>query len=80
MCSSTEHEIGSGPAPFIPPERPGGRMNTTDPDARRMKQGPRSARPTQAVTTEQQIVIAAERADDGTDFAQLNPMIATAAR
>jgi transposase len=31
--------MGSGPAPFTPPPRPQGKLNTTDPDARRMKLG-----------------------------------------
>jgi transposase len=74
--------MGSGPDPFTPPARPDGKINTTDPDARRMKQG-RTFIPAynaQAVTTEQQIVIAAEIAIEGIDFAQLEPMIATAER
>jgi transposase len=70
-------QMGSGPRPFTPPARPEGKLNTTDPDARRMKQG-RAFIPAynaQAVTTEQQIVIAAELTTEGVDFEQLNPMI-----
>jgi transposase len=73
-------QMGSGPRPFMPPERPEGRLNTTDPDARRMKQG-RAFIPAynaQAVTTEQQIVIAAELTTEGVDFEQLSPMITAA--
>ena len=71
---------GQGPAPHSPPEQPQGKVNTTDPDARRMKSG-REFMPAynaQAVTTEGQIVIAAEITTDGVDFAQLAPMITRA--
>ena len=73
-------QMGSGPRPHTPPPRPEGQLNTTDPDARRMKQG-RAFIPAynaQAVTTEQQIVIAAELTTEGVDFEQLNPMITAA--
>lgn len=72
--------MGSGPAPFTPPPRPQGKLNTTDPDARRMKLG-REFRPAynaQVVTTEQQIVLAAELTTDGVDFQQLDPMLKAA--
>ena len=75
-------QMGSGPRPHTPAPRPDGQLNTTDPDARRMKQG-RAFLPAynaQAVTTEQQIVIAAELITEGVDFEQLDPMIATAER
>jgi transposase len=75
-------QMGAGPRPHSPPARPEGKLNTTDPDARRMKQG-RAFIPAynaQAVTTEQQIVIAAELTTEGVDFEQLDPMIATAER
>ena len=75
-------QMGSGPRPHTPPPRPEGQLNTTDPDARRMKLG-RTFIPAynaQAVTTEQQIVIAAELTTEGVDFEQLEPMITTAAR
>ena len=75
-------QIGSGPRPYTPSARPEGQLNTTDPDARRMKSG-RTFMPAynaQAVTTEQQIVIAAELTSEGVDFEQLEPMIATAQR
>jgi hypothetical protein len=74
--------MGSGPTPYTPPARPEGKLNTTDPDAKRMKQG-RAFVPAcnaQAVSTEQQIVIAAEITTDGVDFQQLNPMIEHAER
>lgn len=75
-------QMGSGPRPHSPCARPEGKLNTTDPDARRMKQG-RAFIPAdnaQAVTTEQQIVVAAELTTEGVDFEQLEPMIATAER
>jgi transposase len=75
-------QMGSGPRPYTPPARPEGQLNTTDPDARRMKSGPAfmPAYNAQAVTTERQIVIAAELTNEGVDFEQLDPMIATAER
>jgi transposase len=75
-------QMGSGPRPHTPPPRPEGKLNTTDPDARRMKQG-RAFIPAynaQAVTTEQQIVIAAEVITEGVDFEQLDPMVTAAER
>jgi hypothetical protein len=75
-------QMGSGPRPFTPPARPDGKLNTTDPDARRMKRG-RAFIPAynaQAVTTEQQIVIGVELTTEGVDFEQLEPMIASAER
>jgi transposase len=73
-------QMGSGPAPHTPPARPEGKLNTTDPDARRMKRGPAfiPAFNAQAVTTERQIVVAAELTTEGVDFGQLEPMIACA--
>ena len=74
--------MGSGPAPYSPPERPEGKLNTTDPDAGRMRHG-RAFLPAynaQAVTTEAQIVIAAELTTDGADFQQLGAMVSSAER
>jgi transposase len=75
-------QMGSGPRPHTPPPRPEGQLNATDPDAKRMKQGRVfiPAYNAQAVTTEQQIVIAAELSTEGVDFEQLNPMITAAQR
>ena len=68
--------------PFQSPPRPEGKLNTTDPDARRMKFG-RNFMPAynaQAVTTEGQIIVAAEVTTKGGDFEELDPMIAAAER
>ena len=74
--------MGPGPRPHTPPARPEGKLNTTDPDAKRMKRGREfiPAYNAQAVTTEQQIVVAAEVTTEGVDFQQLDPMITAAER
>jgi transposase len=70
------------PKPHTPPERPGGKINTTDPDARRMKFGRNfiPAYNAQAVTTSEQIIVAAEITTEGGDFEQLDPMVSSAER
>jgi transposase len=73
-------QMGSGPAPHTPPPRPEGKLNTTDPDAKRMKQGRVfiPAYNAQAVTTDKQIVIAAELTTEGVDFDGMKPLTAEA--
>jgi transposase len=74
--------FGGPPKPFKPPAEPEGKVNTTDPDAKRMKFG-RNFLPAynaQAVTTEDQIIVAAEITTEGVDFEQLDPMISAAER
>jgi transposase len=68
--------------PYEPPPKPDGKINTTDPDARRMKFGRNfiPAYNAQTVTTEDQIVVAAEMTTEGADFEQLEPMVAHAER
>ena len=68
--------------PYQPPPKPEGKINTTDPDARRMKFGRNfiPAYNAQAVTTEGQLIVAAEITTQGGDFEQLDPMIAAAER
>jgi transposase len=54
--------FGTPPKPYSPPQVPEGKLNTTDPDARRMKFG-RNFMPAynaQAVTTSEQIIVAAD--------------------
>lgn len=74
--------FGSPPKPYSPPQAPEGKLNTTDPDARRMKFG-RNFMPAynaQAVSTEGQIIVAAEITTKGGDFEELDPMISAAER
>src|SRR5680860_770060 len=74
--------FGAPPKPYSPPEVPEGKLNTTDPDARRRKFG-RNFMPAynaQAVTTEGQIIVAAEVVTEGGDFRQLDPMITATER
>jgi transposase len=72
--------FGCPPKPHSPPEVPEGKVNTTDPDARRMKFGRNfiPAYNAQAVTTEDQIIVAAEITTKGGDFEELDPMISAA--
>jgi transposase len=74
--------MGPGPKPYTPPQRPEGKINTTDPDARRMKFGRNfiPAYNAQAVTTEEQVIVAAEITTEAGDFEQLEPMIQAAER
>jgi hypothetical protein len=63
------------PKPYSPLEAPEGKLNTTDPDARRMKFGRNFMPPykAQAVTTEDQIIVAAEITTKGGAFEELGP-------
>jgi transposase len=74
--------MGSGPNRYEPPQKPAGKINTTDPDAHRMKFGRNfiPAYNAQTVTTDDQIVVAAEVTTEGTDFEQLEPMVTAAER
>ena len=74
--------FGCPPKPYDVPAKPEGKINTTDPDARRMKLG-RSFLPAynaQAVTSADQIIVAAEIAAEVADFEQLEPMVSAAER
>jgi transposase len=74
--------FGGPPKPYQPPAKPEGKINTTDPDSKNMKayRGYVQGYNAQTVTTERQIIVAAEIAPDGLDFAQLDPMVAAAER
>ncbi|MEK6252631.1 MAG: transposase [Actinomycetota bacterium] len=74
--------FGRPPNPVEPPAQPEGTINLTDPDSKNMKafRGYVQGYNAQAVTTERQIIVAAEIAPDGLDTAQLDPMIAAAER
>jgi transposase len=79
---SDGRRFGAPSKPYSSPEVPDGKINTTDPDARRMKFG-RNFMPAynaQAVTTENQIIVAAEITTKGGDFEELEPMISAAER
>ena len=79
---SNGRRLGAPPKPYEPPPSPEGKINTTDPDARRMKFGRNfiPAYNAQAVTTEHQVIVAAEITIEGGDFEQLDPMISAAER
>src|SRR5918992_324734 len=70
----------SPPKPYQPPEAPEGKINLSDLDSRNVKtpRGWVQGYNAQAVTTTDQIVIAAEVTIDSPDFGHLEPMIAAA--
>src|SRR5881394_1155678 len=70
----------SPPKPYQPPERPDGKINLSDLDSRNVKtpRGWVQGYNAQAVTTADQIVIAAEVHVSSADFGQLGPMVAAA--
>src|SRR5206468_10219493 len=70
----------SPPKPYQPPERPEGKINLSDLDSRNVKtpRGWVQGYHAQAVTTVDQIVIAAEVTVDSPDFGHLEPMVRAA--
>ena len=72
--------FGGPPKPYRPPDTPAGKINLTDPDSRNVKtpRGWVQGYNAQAVTTTDQIVIAAEVTIDSPDFGHLDPMVAAA--
>src|SRR5215217_4420056 len=74
--------FGCPPTPYEPPELPEGKINTTDPDARRMKFGRNfiPAYNAQAAVTEEQLIVAAEITTEGGDFEQLEPIVSATER
>ncbi|MDP9436576.1 MAG: hypothetical protein M3P93_15820, partial [Actinomycetota bacterium] len=74
--------FGRPPNPFQLPAAPVGKINVTDLDSRNVKtaRGWVQGYNAQAVTTENQIVIAAEVTVDSPDFGHLEPMITAARR
>ena len=66
--------------PYEPPEKPEGTINVVDPDSRKMKgtRGFLQGYNAQAVTTERQVIVAAEIAPQVADFEQLSPMVGAA--
>ena len=77
---SDGRRFGRPPKPYQPPETPAGKINVTDPDSRNVKtpRGYVQGYNAQAVTNEQQIVIAAELSADSPDFGHLEPMVSAA--
>jgi transposase len=77
-----KRRLGGPTKPYFPPETPGGEVNVTDPDSRRMKGNRRYIQGynAQAVVNEQQIVIAAEISTNAPDFSHLRPMLETTLR
>jgi len=75
-------KFGRPPKPFTPPPAPVGKINTTDPDSRNVKtpRGWVQGYNAQAVTTDGQIVIAAELTNSSADFGQLGPLVDAARR
>jgi transposase len=70
--------FGGPPKPYVPPELPAGRINTTDHDSRlvtaaggRTIQGYNA----QAAVNERQIIVAAEITIESPDFGHLQPMV-----
>ncbi len=65
--------FGRPPDPYSPPAQPEGKLNLTDPDSRNMKayRGYLQGFNAQTVTTERQIIVAAEIAPDGLDSPSL---------
>jgi transposase len=79
--TSARDRLGRRPGgraePYRPPELPGGKVNTTDPDSRSIPVGFGFVQGynAQAAVNEQQIVLAAEITNNSTDFSQLAPMV-----
>jgi hypothetical protein len=74
--------MGRPPAPADLPDEPTGTANVTDPDSRTLKthRGYLQGYNAQAVTTEQQVIIAAELSIANGDMSLLEPMIRAAQR
>jgi len=73
-------KLGRPPKSYRPPATPAGKINVVDPDSRNIKapRGYLQGYNAQAVTNEQQIVIAAEISADSPDFGHLEPMVSAA--
>ncbi|MCA1677989.1 MAG: transposase [Actinobacteria bacterium] len=76
--ASDGKRLGRRPNPYTPPATPAGRkINTSDPDSRRLKapQGYLQGYNAQAAVTDKQIVVAAEINNETADFGHLEPMV-----
>ncbi len=74
--------FGRPPNPHTPPAQPEGKINLTDPDSKKHEGLPRLRPGLQRAGRDHrgQIIVAAEIALDGLDFAQLDPMVSAAER
>jgi transposase len=75
--TSDGRRFGARPNPYVAPELPAGKINTTDLDSRNVKT-PRSYTQgynAQAVVNEHQVVLAAEVTLSSPDFGHLQPMV-----
>jgi transposase len=70
---------GGQPNPYVAPELPPGKVNTTDPDSKPIPVGfgYLQGYNAQAAVNEEQIVVAAEITNTSTDFSQLDPMVSS---
>ncbi len=76
--ASDGKRLGRRPNPYTPPASPAGRkINTSDPDSRRLKapQGYLQGYNAQSAVTDKQIVVAAEINAETADFGHLEPML-----
>ena len=76
--ASDGKRLGRRPNPYTPPATPAGRkINTSDPDSRRLKapQGYLQGYNAQTAVTDKQIVVAAEVSNETADFGHLEPMV-----
>jgi len=74
--------FGGPPKPYVPPDRPPGEVNVTDPDSRVMKafRGWVQGYNVQTAVNEQQIALAGEITVETIDFGQLRPMVTATLR
>jgi hypothetical protein len=81
--TSDGRRFGARPNPYVAPELPPGKINTTDLDSRVVKTKGKPAKQgynAQAAVNERQIVIAAEITVDSPDFGHLEPMVKATVR
>jgi hypothetical protein len=78
----TGRGLGAAPKPYVPPVRPAGKVNLTDPDSRLVHgmRGWVQGYNVQAACNEQHLIVAAEVMTASPDFGNLGPMVAAARR
>jgi transposase len=84
LAADGSHRMAPGMVkPYVPPELPEGKVNTTDHDSRIVRTAGQPAKQgynAQAAVNENHIVIAAEVTVDSPDFGHLEPMVKAAER